>query len=726
MPVLIPPSPQVQELSSADIIQAVVTKIQSGRKVNPTDLDDLNNAIQHTSMSDKTKTSIPFVNRDYITSCSSNPSTLVRYIGMVQDMLDPEYYVTKINGVSTKYREYYCLEEKDNDNNSSQIQDEMNHLLDERQPLVIVPIPHSTEVLHKCIGSTLILNEEQEHELKVGLRGDNDNEEVEQGRDMDTETETDTSFGRKRSLDLMDSGHTDDFDEKKVNREQTFGRDNENEKSTGTGKNDNNTISDGDWWPRGCMASQEEDCPILAKMYYQNEEQGQNQSQSQRQPQRRLQLNDIVEVYGILSVNPLGASFEDQHGNGNSNSQSCKDLNFDDQQEDFFMDQQAVLPPPSLLPRLHVLKYNILDLDDMVAHEVMQIQQASEPQTVNMGGDGDTCRQLAIDTFARHIFGGDKIAGEALLMAFMSLAERNERYGSKAIQMPTGATLGCGSLNFVLPDHQSCALLQTELGAIMKLIAPVAAHIQLSLSALDAGGNENAPVDVTLDCDCNIITSPEKTAANRLEPSVLQLPKSSCIVINEGALSEGTLKQRGQRTLAALSKMTMTHSIPYRFDGLMEIDFEADLRIIVLSCNNSSGRGSKLLPCSISVKVASENCLALDAPRVDTIPGDTILRILRYILTCRSNNTTDRQSISLPKDLLDRAQEDFIYRRKNNGSSMSRDIEEHDLHRWLLLTRLQARSRFGERLSTNRETSSMAKIGDWENALSLDDAMQAR
>lgn len=672
--VLIPPSPQVQELSSADIIHSVVTKIQSGRKVTPTDLDDLNNAI-HTS----DKTSIPFVNRDYITSCSSNPSMLVRHIGMVQDMLDPEYYVTKINGVSTKYREYYCLEEND----SSQIEDEiaMHHLLDERQPLVIVPIPHSTEVLNKCISSSLILNEE--HELG------GDNEEVEQGRD------TDSSFGRKRSLDLSDSGHTDDFDEKKVNREQTFGRD--NERSTGK----NNTIRDGDWWPRGCMASQEEDCPILAKMYYQNEAEGQSQ------PQRRLQLNDIVEVYGVLSLNPLGASFEDQNGK----SQSCKD--FDDQQEDFFMDQ-AVLPPPSLLPRLHVLKYNILDLDDMVAHEVMQ--QASEPQTVNMGGD----RQFAIDTFARHIFGGDKIAGEALLMTFMSLAERNERYGSKAIQMPAGATLGCGSLNFVLPDHQSCALLQNELGAIMKLIAPVAAHIHLSLSALDAG--ENTPVTL----DRNIITSPEKTAANRLEPSVLQLPKSSCLVINEGALSEGILNQRGQRTLTSLSKMTMTHSIPYRFDGLMEIDFEADLRIIVLSCNNSSGKGSKLLPCSMSVKVASQNYDALDAPRVGTIPGDTIMRILRYIVTCRSNNSTDRKSISLPKDLLDRAETDFINRRKNNGSSMSRDIEEHDLHRWLLLTRLQARSRFGEINSTDGETSSMARIGDWENALSLDDAMQAR
>lgn len=672
--VLIPPSPQSQDLSSAEIIRSVVTKIQSGEKVTPTELDNLNNAI-HTS----DKTSIPFVNRDYITSCSSNPSLLVRHIGMVQDMLDPEYYVTKINGVSTKYREYYCLEEND----SSQIEDEiaMHHLLDERQPLVIVPIPHSTEVLNKCISSTLILNEENE------LGGDN--EEVEEGRD------TDTSFGRKRSLDFMDSGHTDDSDEKKVNREQTFGKDNE---SSAGGKN--NAIRDGDWWPRGCMASQEEDCPILAKMYYQNEAEGQSQ------PQRRLQLNDIVEVYGVLSLNPLGASFKDQNGK----SQSCKD--FDDHQEDFFMDQ-AVLPPPSLLPRLHVLKYNILDLDDMVAHEVMQ--QASEPQAVNMGGD----RQFAIDTFARHIFGGDKIAGEALLMTFMSLAERNERYGSKAIQMPAGATLGCGSLNLILPDHQSCALLQNELGAIMKLIAPVAAHIHLSLSALDAG--EDAPVTLGR----NVITSPEKTAANRLEPSVLQLPKSSCLVINEGALSEGTLNQRGQRTLAALSKMTMTHSIPYRFDGLMEIDFEADLRIIVLSCNNASGRGSKLLPCSMSVKVASQNYDALDAPRVGSIPRDTCMRILRYIVTCRSNNSTDRKSISLPKDLLDRAEKDFINRRKNNGTSISRDIEEHDLHRWLLLTRLQARSRFGER-NSNGETSSMAKIGDWENALSLDDAMQAR
>ena len=681
--VLIPPSPQAKEESPADVIQSVVNKIQSGIEVTQEELDNLNKAIQTSD-----KTSIPFANRNYISTCASNPSTLVRYVGMVQDMLDPEYYVTKINGVHTKYREYYCL--NDDNDDSSHIDDEiaMNHLLDERQPLVIVPIPHATEVLIKHLAATC-------HKGK----------EDGQGKEQIMKHEAaDNSFGRKRSLEIMDTGDEDAFDEKRISKEQYINSDN----AGGSGKK--NPINKCDWWPRGCMNSHHEDCSILAKMYYDQKEEG-----SSSRSQRRLQLNDIVEVYGILSLNPLGASFENKPRNSQTNTTS-DNADFNTQQDDYFHDfmDHTVLPPPSLLPRLHVLKYNHLDLDDMMVQEVTQL--ALEPQAVHTDGE----RQLAIDTFAKYIFGGNKIASEALLMSLMSLAERDTRYENKAIQMPSGETLGCGSMNFILSDPRSCLLLQNKLDSLMKMIAPVAAHINLSLSALNVGDNHLATLDY------NTITAPTKTAANRLEPSVLQLPKSSCIVINQGALSEGNLNQSGQRTLAALSKMTMTHSIPYRFDGLMEIDFEADLRIIVLSCNDSCGRGSKLLPCSMSMKMESMSSNAADVDLVNTIPDDTILRIRRYLVTCRSNNqNTEQKSISLPKSLLERAQKDFITLRKNNRSSTLRDIEERDFHKWLLLTRLQARSRIGERRSTIIETSSMAKVEDWENALRLDEALQA-
>ena len=705
--VLIPPSPQDRKSSPADVdfIQAIVTKILSGSEVTNQELDDLNKAIQTSH-----KTSIPLVNRDYIDTCTctcasnsnsnsnSNSPTLVRYIGMVQDMLDPEYYVTHINGASTKYREHYH-------DDSSQIDSTeiaMNQLLDERQPLLIVPIPHSTGILKKYLATggacTSLKNEEGQGREQIHI--------------MEQEA-ADTIFGRKRSLEIMHSTHsTGDGDEtdsysysyqKKMCMEQSLGTD--NDKTGGPAKN--NTINDCDWWPRGCMNSQEEDCPILAKIYYQEEDDG-----SSSRSQRRLQLNDIVEVYGILSLNPLGTSSEHQPKNSQTSTSDGADFNA--QQEDYFHDfmDHTVPPPPSVLPRLHVLRYDTLDLDEMMMQE--GTEKESEPQAVYTDGE----RQLAIDTFANHIFGGDKIAAEALLMTLMSLAERDTRYGNKAIQMPSGETLGCGSMNFILSDPQSCVSLQNKLDALMKLIAPVAAKMNLSLSALNVG--DSAPAKL----NHNAITAPTKTAANRLEPSVLQLPKSSCIVINQGALSEGTLNPSGQRTLEALAKMTRTHSIPYRFDGLMEIDFEADLRIIVLSCNDSCDGGSKLLPCSMSMKMKPRNANAMDVPFVDTIPVETILRIRRYLMTCRYQSS-EQTSISLPIDLLEMAQTDFINRRKNSRSSASRDIEESDFHKWLLLTRLQARSRIGEKNFTSTKMSSMAKIEDWENALRLDDALQA-
>ena len=573
--VLIPPSPQPETIAATAIATEtsmdpctehfIVQKVQNGtEEITPKDLLKLDAAIAaRSSTSTSTSVNIPLVNRAYIKSCDSNPRVLVRYIGMVQDMLDPEYYVTKVNGIHTKYREYYCL----NDGDSQQLADEitMNHLLEERQPLLLVPVPHSTEVLRNCIRKLDPTSTSEEN-------SDGDGDAIEEKLEMNG-----TSDGsRKRRLENA----TDDEALRERNDVHVKQR---NLKASASSTPMDNRFT---WWPEGCMNSDPEHCPVLAKMYYpENEEAATSETQSNSQPQPRLQLNDIVEVYGILSLDPLGASFEDQNSNGKGSN-----LDFEAQQESFFHDfvDRMVVPPPSLLPRLHVLKYNKLDLDEMVVEAEAQEQeqeQVKAPVNCSAANANDCERQLTIDTFATCIFDGDKIASETLLMTCMSLAERdyrcqNANASPKAIQMPDGATLGCGSINFVLSTREACMLLQERLRVVLGEIAPVVANINLSLAALN-GGDIDAGTG-TRSTSHDTIIAPGKNAANRLEPSALQLPKASCLVINQAALTEGTINQSGQMALASLSKMTRTHTIPYQFDGLMEIDFEADHRIIVI------------------------------------------------------------------------------------------------------------------------------------------------
>jgi Mini-chromosome maintenance replisome factor len=89
--------------------------------------------------------------------------------------------------------------------------------------------------------------------------------------------------------------------------------------------------------------------------------------------------------------------------------------------------------------------------------------------------------------------------------------------------------------------------------------------------------------------------------------------------------------------------------------------------------------------------------------------ADGVLVQLRDILRrCRSLTS---RSISLSPALLERAQADFLQRR-----AAHRDlVGEDEFHRWLTLTRLQARSRM----------RSLASVEDWTAALVAHDAMQA-
>ena len=389
------------------------------------------------------------------------------------------------------------------------------------------------------------------------------------------------------------------------------------------------------------------------------------------------------------------------------------------------------IPPPSLLPRLHVLKYNTLNLDDLIFDAVSDsgdgdgdgndngvneesaltlalegVLKSEGKENVNSDSDSDSERQLLIDTFAKYIFEGDKTASEALLMALLSAAERDHRYGNKAIQMPSGATLGCGSINFVLSDRESCNKLQERLRDVLTMIAPVVASVNLSLSALNG-----LEMNINMNSNESII-SPRKSASNRLGPSVLQLPRASCLLINQAKLLEGRVNHSGERALTSLKKITTTHNVPYQFDQ-MEIDFEADHRVIVISSNERSASGevgSKLLPCSMTIKLNLQG-MAQDSTMDDIIPPAVISRIRRYISKCRSPH----KSVAMPKVMLERSQNDFIKWRKNGLPGFGRDIEEHDFHRWLLLTRLQARSRNG---------AFKADLKDWKNAIRLDGDMR--
>ena len=62
----------------------------------------------------------------------------------------------------------------------------------------------------------------------------------------------------------------------------------------------------------------------------------------------------------------------------------------------------------------------------------------------------------------------------------------------------------------------------------------------------------------------------------RLEPSVMQMPKGSCLVIYQGPITNAVVNESGSILISSLAKMIECHLMPYRFDGMMDLEFEAD------------------------------------------------------------------------------------------------------------------------------------------------------
>jgi hypothetical protein len=109
----------------------------------------------------------------------------------------------------------------------------------------------------------------------------------------------------------------------------------------------------------------------------------------------------------------------------------------------------------------------------------------------------------------------------------------------------------------------------------------------------------------------------------------------------------------------------------------------------------------------------------------------TMLREMLCLARYHMNSTTSKLDIKLSASLMERAQEDFMSRRRDayeskqqkqaSGHSCSTPLPgEDDFHRWLTMTKIQAK----HRLSWEANDAMEATVEDWEIALKLDDASQ--
>ena len=665
---------------------------------------------------------------------------------MVQDQLDPEYFEAYDSQGRSRLFGDHCeysndVEPPEESKNCSGAYRVGNHsdCLAERIPLVVVPIPFASDWLVKGIR---------------GLCNNRNNKVASQSAVVSPVSAV--KGERKRGFDDVDEDETMSDD----HPESTTSTTNEQptRQKTTPGSEESAEEDTTDWWPAGTCGTSMDECPVLANLCY--DELLSNESTMQQDEdapkQRPLLLNDLVSFIGVVSMNPWDADFSGQQSN---TAMDCLGW-------DAVMAQTETVPPPSRLPRLHVLSYRKMDLDELArrcvetkrTHEMSELGIVSDKSpNGNMNNDSDDDSEVEWSGFptqqqVRSNIPFDDLASmdavpwmRALWLCLLSDAERRRTEFDSSEGMPkifragpAERALGCVSLQLSTPDVASARSLYRDLADnLLPELCPLVTAVDLA---------EFANTGTTF--------VPRKDTNGRLTPCPLQLPRGSVLLVhcpssrmdicNTASRNAGSKNGSGIQTnknlesiQTILSELVQHHRIPYRFEGGVTIPFEADYRVIVITTQTQE------LPCTLSALTSTG--AATPTPLAST-PKKATCRTkpdLRQILVRGRSLNSSKDDLKFSPLLLERAQKDFLEKRKqcHKESPSSPLPGEDDFHKWLTMTRLQAKTRYARDERANDENSNTQMKGDmgqttyasefepslndWESALKLNDDLRS-
>jgi len=703
---------------------------------------------------------------------SSIRHRLVRHVGMVQDMMEPEYYRRP------DHQCHVCSDQArvpGNDASPWRSSSSSSSLvLLERQPLVIVPLPYGKHfptnhhrrsygqsgrsdmeeetygshrhvvVIPESPPSNASNNNNTTSKCYIGGSGELDMQPNQHKREREDEILKTTG-----NLDGMEDEQEDDVmgrptrrikksihsqDENQLNGITTQ---NPNKPLLGDSDDDDMAIQgpEKDWWPMGCLDSDPREMPILAKMYYDeyninNDDTMGDDEEEEKGGVESLKLNDIVECVGIVSSSYL----EEEDDDGDNNDFSGGGYGDGDAMLSFFQHETMMpsLPPHSRLPRLHVLYFRKLHLQDLLVDPVNENEELNPPEVreePSIGGIPSLSSSSSMRTETLTLpspflvdpihawtdaFGttnDDITVWQALFLTLISQAERTTNTnGTKLMHRtapPEQQALGCASLQLKVStclhsvdeglsstssSGAMADIVFEQLVQFLRMVCPMVASVDLVKGTTTT----------------TVLSGPGKETG-RLFPTPWQLPKGATIVIRYDDNDEDDGNEDEHHHYISnkdpmLHDLVSQHLISYSFEGGMKIPFEADYRIIVVT-NDTRSR----LPCTL--------CCTINGHDEDRFKLDTVqMKSLREAIS-RARVTGN---IPLAREVLEQAQKDFLYRRGHGRTEDRIDEENHDIrkeqdfHRWLTLTRLFARAR----------GSTEAVMADWHSALELDDAIR--
>lgn len=517
--------------------------------------------------------------------------SLVRFRGMIQDMMDPELYLEKYEVThetgsrmqNGKYRDTLVLNGGEKVNYDADA-----NVHGERRSVFVISVPGVNNWVQEIERTMYKVNHENDSVLR------------------EMEKMEDPGAGNKRSLENEEEEVMETDEQPPVKKVEVESKESEREngnEGTGTG------ILSAEYLLNSPLPDRPSKACII-KIYEDFD---------------TLGLNTLVDVIGFLSVNPaLDGTFDEGDG---------------------FMEEterQATNPPPSLIPRIHVL--SLKKLPHINPYFDMSDQNTQEQKPEEVFKD----LRLAL---SQCLF-EDPIAADYLIAHLISTVHTRNSIDA----------LGKLSINISNIPSQVLPEFTTFLYEIIELLLPASHYFPMTLENMNT---------------CQFV--PKKDyKTNKLTSGVLQLAPHTHLVLDETRLQAGKLEAAGVEAIKSMADLINNQRLKYNFQ-FYEIEFDSDVPVMILS------EGKSMLPndCHIPLKPAADLSILRETfEAVKHFISPKLEAIRKYLTVQR------KAEFVVNAEDTDMIQNDFVEMRRLNDK-----VTADDLHSLLVLSRLMGLAR---------------------------------
>jgi len=305
-----------------------------------------------------------------------------------------------------------------------------------------------------------------------------------------------------------------------------------------------------------------------------------------------IKLNDVIEVVGIVSLDPNLAvpDVDDEMGSSPS------------------------LPPPSLVPRLHALTFTHLSHNNPLLPSLPPFPPVNEVARVELLHILTTCML------------GDKLAADYLLLHLIS----------KVYLRRDVLVLGKLSLNLHnMTTHEEWP---KRLATLLSLFTTNSHYLPLSRASLDSSS----------------FTPKKDFEANRLVSGSLQLGPSTHLWLDETVMTDGQLTAPGLKNLTALGNLITWQKLEYDFK-FQAMEYETDIPCLVMSEGRSMLPSDMQIMVKPDQVEARPDLISKTFCEVGAnLTGELLDRIRQYITTSRllEYNLTDNVMKAVQDDFV--------------------------------------------------------------------------